>query len=480
MRGGVIETPERFLTFLIPHFLHYLNQQLGRESKSYLAFNGVGLPIQKKALETGMDQYAYNTKQISAVMKWLDKRFGIEDYELFRDDNPDFKEYILQRVIPYLFDQGKIEIKEKKCNVCSNCGNIISVAEVEATAPCNACGSTNKEQKELDVLVGYFDGKVLYQGAEVSAPQPTYPNILYLQTMFRSYSKMLEYLDVIGFSIKNGKIIHKGVKDRFVTKVPGSLNGFYKNLPQEVLLSRTNRNNGIPLDRWGLKNQFLDPEMALGLYSSYIRSGEGQKAVIFQGANTAERVIHYDANFNPFGQNNYYGLHPKIPLGTFDKFLTGKNPATIPFLTKYLPLILANSSAGFKDLTEDDINKLLGEFLKVRNTVLLFLASQNGYKMHVPGNPEGFIGGDSVSKLYIPPESDGKPNIPNPQTLKNLHSILSMYMKIDLTKLDMAELLPLIKSFFMLSPDSEELKYPEIRESLKQYIRPLALNKKIV
>ena len=147
---------------------------------------------------------------------------------------------------------------------------------------------------------------------------------------------------------------------------------------------------------------------------------------------------------------------------------------------KYLPLILANSSAGFKDLTEDDINKLLGEFLKVRNTVLLFLASQNGYKMHVPGNPEGFIGGDSVSKLYIPPESDGKPNIPNPQTLKNLHSILSMYMKIDLTKLDMAELLPLIKSFFMLSPDSEELKYPEIRESLKQYIRPLALNKKIV
>ena len=80
MRGGVIETPERFLTFLIPHFLHYLNQQLGRESKSYLAFNGVGLPIQKKALETGMDQYAYNTKQISAVMKWLDKRFGIEDY----------------------------------------------------------------------------------------------------------------------------------------------------------------------------------------------------------------------------------------------------------------------------------------------------------------------------------------------------------------------------------------------------------------
>lgn len=482
---GRVKTPEKFLTFLLPRFLDYLNQQLGRNSKSYLAFNGVGLSIQKKAKEAmkknpnlGIGcrsdadfQYAYNTHQISTIIEWLDKRFGIEDFELFRDDDPDFREYILQRVIPYLFDQGKIEIKQKFCNVCSDCGNIISVAEVESTAPCNACGSTNKEQKELDVLVGYFDGNVLYQGVQVSEPQPPYPNLSYMKTMFKSYSKMLEYLELIGCSIENGKIIHKGLKDRFVTKIPHSLKGFYTQLPTEVLLSRTNRNNGIPLDRWGLKNQFLDPEMVLGLYASYVRSWQNQNVVIFQGANTATRVMPYDVAFNPFAENNYYGLHPKIPLGTFDRFLTGKNPATIPFLTKYLPLVLANSNAGFKDLTEAEIDKLWKEFSEFRRKILLYFVFQGGYKMGTPAKPKGYMGGNLVSKLYIPPESNGKPNIPNLGTLKNLNIILSTCMQAELTKLDMNKILPLIKSFFMLSPDSEELKYPEIRESLKQYIK---------
>jgi thiamine kinase-like enzyme/predicted nucleotidyltransferase len=434
--GGVIKTPERFLTFLIPHFLYYLNQQLGRNVKSYLAFNGVGLSIQKNANEAGMDQYAYNTKQISAVMEWLDKRFGIEDYELFRDDDPDFKEYILERVIPYLFEQGKIEIKEKKCNVCSDCGNIISVAEVEATAPCNACGSKNNGQKELDVLVGYFDGNKLYHGIT-----------------------------------EDEKTVEIGVKDRFVTKIPFPLKGYYQELPEEVLLSRTNRNNGISLDKWGLEEQFLDPEMVLGLYSSYIRSEEEQKVFIFQGANTANKVTHYGANFGPFARNDYCGLHPKIPSDTFEKFLTGKNPATIPFLTRHLPFILANSSRNFSDLKAQDIERLWDEFLKLRKTAILFLVSQAGYKMSANMSQEGYLTGEQVSNLHIPASSNGQSVIPDQKLLRELNKTLSQCIKMDLTQLDMQKLLPLISSFFDLSPDSEELKYPEIRESLRQYIK---------
>lgn len=401
-----VGVPERYLTLLLPAFIYYTTQQLepNNQNQLVLSFNGVGLSIQKKMQQSGFegDLYQYNSHQIDDLQIWLRDNFKIEDYKIWRDDHPKFHTF-LDKYIPLLLQDNRLKIGENECNICSSCGNIISLSSAEVTNKCNICSSSNIEKKRINCLCINTEA--------ISS------NDNYADSLFRKVQNPLS------------KVSKGVIKQRM------------GQLPPTLLASRTNRELGYPLDQYGLPGQQLDPEIGIALFPAMMKSETDVSQLIVQGLNTADRAVPYTELLDLKADRNQYIFHSKVPINTINQFLKTNHPYKLDFLTKYLPLILGTSS---KDLSESDIQKLWKDFTNQKNTISNF-----SFKMRSKLE-------SSTSRVFLSKEEIKLTSISHEQpdllSLKNagqgIVKRMPAWQKTDSLLVDRKELLPIIQAIY--------------------------------
>jgi hypothetical protein len=304
---SITSLPERYFSIIMAAFLNSVYTELTTiKSELVLSFNGVGLGIQKRMfLEGESDLYAYNSSQIAQVVEWLSSSFEINQFRILRDDSLEFHHF-LDSIVESLVDEGIFSKSYNDCYACSDCGNLITLADETEhraeTKPCNSCGSKKVEISSIEVLVINFDSES-------------------------------------SLSFLKNTLINKINRENI-----GVIKQRFQQMPRKILASKTNRLRGYSLNKLGLVDQVLDPEIGLALFQLFVEQ-ESKSTVCIQGINTAHKVLPYLYLFKESisGKINTV-LHSLLPQNTITKILDSQEPEANNFVSKWLPLTTYDSS----------------------------------------------------------------------------------------------------------------------------------------